>query len=150
MNSLKEITEVLNSNTIALVGVSENPKKFGNIVYHTLLNQKRNVIPVNPNHDSIGNNKCYRNIKEINPKPDSVIIITPKEISLSAAEEALEIGVKNIWINQGSNSPELSEFVENKFENIVNNKCIFMFSEPVEGIHKFHKKIVKIFGKYPK
>jgi hypothetical protein len=34
--------------------------------------------------------------------------------------------------------------------SLITNECIFMFAEPVSGIHKFHRAIKKFFGRLPK
>ena len=33
---------------------------------------------------------------------------------------------------------------------LINKKCIYMFAEPVAGFHKFHRALVKLFGRLPK
>jgi hypothetical protein len=35
-------------------------------------------------------------------------------------------------------------------KEIIHRKCIFMFAEPVKGVHKFHRFIMKLFGMFPK
>jgi hypothetical protein len=39
--------------------------------------------------------------------------------------------------------------VSNKV-NLVTGQCILMFAEPVEGFHKFHRNLKKLFGRLPK
>jgi hypothetical protein len=39
--------------------------------------------------------------------------------------------------------------VSNKV-NLVAGQCILMFAEPVEGFHKFHRNLKKLFGRLPK
>ena len=48
MTTLKQINEFLDSQPIALVGVSRNPKKFGYAVFKELKEKGMKIIPVNP------------------------------------------------------------------------------------------------------
>ena len=34
--------------------------------------------------------------------------------------------------------------------NVVSGECVFMFAEPMESFHKFHRFFYKLFGKMPK
>ena len=46
---MKEIATFLNAGKYAVAGVSRNPKKFGHVVFKTLLKKGMDVLPVNPN-----------------------------------------------------------------------------------------------------
>jgi len=59
------------------------------------------------------------------------------------------LGIKSVWFQQGSSSDEAIKFCEEKGMSVVSGECIFMFAEPVDSIHKFHRWIWKIFGKLP-
>lgn len=41
-------------------------------------------------------------------------------------------------------------FPVNPHTEEIQNKCIYMFAEPVKGPHNFHRFLVKVFGRYPK
>ena len=64
--------------------------------------------------------------------------------------EANEAGIKKIWMQQGSESPKAIKFCKENGIELVEGECIMMFSEPVKSIHKFHRGLNKLFGKYPK
>ncbi len=134
----------------AVVGVSRKNTKFGNSVYREFKKKGINVYGVNPNMEMIEGDKCYKNLKELEGKIDGIINIVSPSHTLEVAKEANSIGVKNIWMQQGSESDEAINFCKEKGINEVHKECIFMFAEPVDSFHKVHKWFWKILGKLPK
>jgi len=148
--SKEMIKSFLSAPSIAIAGVSRDPKKFGYAVLKELKQKGLNVIPVNPEADLILDTPCYRDIRTL---PDSIghlLIVTPKSATLGVLKEAEQKGIRNIWIQQHSDTPEALEFARNSNMNLIHGKCILMFSEPVVSLHKFHRNILKFFGRLPK
>lgn len=146
----KQIEEFHSTKKFALVGVSRNPKKFGAAVIKELSPKGFDIIPVNPKADSIMDKKCYANISSLPDDVDRVVIITKKKLTEGIVKEAISKGIKQIWIQQMSETKEAVDLAIESGANVIAKKCIFMFSEPVEGMHKFHKSIYKLFGVLPK
>jgi len=44
----------------AVVGASDNPEKYGNLIYKKLKSRGYRVYPVNPNYETIDGDKCYK------------------------------------------------------------------------------------------
>ena len=150
MVTQKQIQDFLSLKTFAIIGVSRNPKKFGNAIYSELRTKNYTVYPVNPNLDKYENAICYPDLKSIPVLPDGLIIATNKEKSLGVVEDAHSAGIKNIWIQQMSDTPEVIEYCKQNNINVIYKQCIMMFLEPVVSIHKFHRFIKKLFGRMPK
>jgi predicted CoA-binding protein len=138
------------SDAIALLGVSRNPKKFGHAVMKTLLEKnKYKLIPVNPAAESILDTPCYKDIESLPAGINSIVIMTPKSQSEEQVKKAMTKGIKNIWVQQHSETPEIKKMAEDKNFNIITGHCILMFSDPA-GFHKFHRSVKKLFGGIPK
>lgn len=150
MVTQNQIQNFLSLKTYAIIGVSRNPKKFGNAIYSELRTKNYTVYPVNPNLDKYENAVCYPNLKSIPVLPDGLIIVTNREKSLGIVKDAHSVGIKNIWIQQSSGSKEAIEYCKKNNINVIYKQCILMFLEPVVSIHKFHRFIKKIFGGLPK
>ncbi len=73
MTKKQTIDDFLNLQKIAVVGVSQNPKKFGTLCYHFLKENNYNVIPVNPKLNEFDGIKCYPNLSSIPEKVDGSI-----------------------------------------------------------------------------
>jgi predicted CoA-binding protein len=149
MASLKQIETFLSSTPIAIAGVSRNPKKFGQMAFKELKEKGLNVIPVNPAAAEIMGIKAYPDVKSLPSEVRGLIVMTSKKETASVVRDAKEKGIKNIWIQQSSDTPEAIKELEGSDINFVTGECILMHYKP-HSFHKFHRAINKLFGKYPK
>jgi len=149
MTSKESVRDFFESTNIAVVGVSRKNSKFGNIIYKELKKKGINVYGVNPNMENIEGDKCYKNLQELEGKIEAVVNVVPPKETLNVVKEANAIGVKNIWMQQGSESAEAIEYCRENDINEVHKECILMFAEPVKSIHGFHRWIWKVLGRLP-
>ena len=149
MTTLNKINEFIDSQPIALIGVSRNPKKFGYTAFKELKDKGMKIVPVNPEADEIMGEKAYHNISMLPSDVKGIIILTKKEYTASVVREAKEKGLKQIWIQQMAESKEALDELSGTDINYIVGECILMHYKP-NSIHKFHRAINKFFGKYPK
>jgi uncharacterized protein len=149
MTTLKQINEFLDAQPIAIVGVSRNPKKFGFAAYKELKDKGMKIVPVNPMTDQIMGEKCYRNIDMLPPDIRGIIILTKKAQTATVVREAKAKGIKNIWIQQMAESSEALKELNGTDINYITKECILMYYK-ANGIHKFHGRLKKFFGRFPK
>ncbi len=149
MTTLKQIEEFMAAEPVALIGVSRNPKKFGHAAFKELKKKGMNIIPVNPYASEILGEKTYTDVKSLPHDVKGVIIMTSKNQTPSVVREAREKGMKHIWIQQMADSPETKKELEGSDINYITGECILMHYKP-DSIHKFHGKLKKFFGRFPK
>ncbi len=94
--------------------------------------------------------KCYNSVDEIPADVEHLLILTSKKETESVVQAAIIKGIKMIWIQQKSETPEAVKTVEEAEIPLIYNKCIMMFATPVNGFHGFHRFLTKTFGGYPK
>ena len=149
MKSLDQINEFLDSQPVAMAGVSRNPKKFGYAAFKELKEKGMKIIPVNPKATEILGEKAYPDVKSLPAEVKGLIIMTKKDQTASIVREAREKGIKQIWIQQHADSKEaIAEFKDTDMKYIT-GECILMHYKP-HGIHKFHRAINRFFGRFPK
>jgi predicted CoA-binding protein len=149
MPKLAQIQDFLTPKKMAIAGVSRDEKKFGYQIYHDLTEKGFEIFPINPNADNIKGSKCYRNVSELPDDVKHLLIITPKEQTEAIVSEGISKGIKNMWIQQMSETKESIALAEKNGINVITHYCIYMFTEPVKGFHRFHRGLTKLFGKYP-
>jgi predicted CoA-binding protein len=132
-----------------MVGVSRNPKKFGQQAFKELKEKGMNIIPVNPSASEILGVKVFPDVKSLPSEVKGIIIVTKKEQTASVVREAKEKGLKQIWIQQMADSKKAMEELKDSGINYITGECILMHYKP-DSIHKFHKAIKKFFGRFPK
>ncbi|MBI1972122.1 MAG: CoA-binding protein [Candidatus Aenigmarchaeota archaeon] len=85
--------------SVAIVGASRDPKKFGNVILKNfMLSFKGRIYPVNPNVGEIMGLKCYPKASAIKGRVDLAVIIVPSEIALETVEDCGVKGVKSLVI----------------------------------------------------
>ena len=136
--------EFVESKTYAIAGVSRDRKKFGNYVFRKLKEKGYQIFPLNPNATEIDGTTCYADISALPADISHLIVITPKQQTLAVVEAAVNFGIKNIWVQQSSETKEVLDYASGKDNNFIFKKCIMMYAEP-KGMHKFHRFVNDLF-----
>ncbi len=148
--TFSQISNFLQNKTIAVAGASRDEKSFGHEVVNHLKALNYKVLSINPAYEfSQPNENKYISLAEIDGNNFGLLIVTPKEQTTEVLKTAVEKGIKQIWIQQMSELPEIMAFTLPEDVNLIYKQCIFMFTKP-EGVHKFHYTIKKILGRIPK
>jgi predicted CoA-binding protein len=145
---MKSVARFLTLDKYAVAGVSRDPKKFGHVMFKELRQKGMDVVPVNPNAETIDGVKCYKSVSELPSDIRGLIFMTPKEETLSVAREAIAHGIKDLWIQQGAETKSTIAELEKEDINLIDRQCIMMFWKP-NSIHSFHRFLKKIFGGLP-
>lgn len=112
--------------TYAVVGASDNQEKYGFKVLNDLVQGGYRVFPVNPKGGEILGLKVYSEIKDIPEKVDYVIFVVPPEITKKVLVDILDLGIKDIWLQPGSESQEVIEYCQNNNLNCIHDACIMV------------------------
>jgi predicted CoA-binding protein len=150
MNSQKTIGEFLAQHSFAVVGVSRHSKKFGNQIYKMLKEKGKEVFPINSFADHVEGDRCYPGLHALPKKVDGVVVVVPPKEAEHVVKEAAGLGIRRIWMQQGSESRSAIQYCEQYGLDIVHGECIFMYAEPVVSFHKFHRFMRQVFGRMPR
>ncbi len=124
MNEKETIQKILEMKTIAVVGLSPKPSRQSYIVAKYLQSVGYKIIPVNPGHDKILNEKAYKSLKDIPAEVDVVDIFRRPEYVIPIAEAAIEIGAKAIWFQDLIINEEAASKAEAAGLLVVMNDCM--------------------------
>ncbi len=133
---------------IAVVGASRSGNKFGNAAYKELKQRGYQVYLVHPEAKEIQGEPCYPSLEAVKDQVDGVFVSVPPAQGVQVLQQASQAGLKNIWIQQQGDSPEMLALGKDLGLNMVHGKCILMYAEPVSSFHSFHRFFVKLSGKY--
>ena len=89
------------SHTIAVVGLSPNPERDSHRVAKYLQEQGYDIVPVNPMIDEVLGEKSYPDLKSVPVPIDMVDIFRRSELVPPVVEDAIEVGAKYIWMQDG-------------------------------------------------
>lgn len=131
---------------IAIAGVSSNPKRFGYTIFNDLRKKGFDICPVNPKAKDIDGVKFYASISDVPDEYKKLFIVTPKTATNEVLKEASKKGINHVWIQQTANTKESAVLAKANNIELIEKECIYMYTEPVAGMHKFHRTINKIFS----
>lgn len=114
---LDQIEKFFSSNAYAVIGASTNRDKFGNKVLRCYLQHYKTVYPVNPKEGFIEGLTCINDIADLPETVNSISIVTPPSTTEKVVEQAIEKGIKNVWMQPGAESESA---IENCMKNHVN------------------------------
>ena len=144
----QDIENFINSEHIAVVGVSRNKNKFGSAAYRDLKKRGYEVYPVNPSMDQFQGDKCYPSLAELPEHVDTAVIVVTPDKAIPVVESAANSPVHKLWFQQGADFTEAADIARQAGLEVITGKCILMYAPPVTGIHAFHRWIWKLIGKY--
>lgn len=106
--------------TIAIIGASPDRAKFGNKAVRAYASQGYDVYPVNPKGGKIEGLTAYRSLSEVPIKSfDRISVYLPPAIGVAALDEIAKCGCGELWLNPGSDSPEVIAKAESLGLNVV-------------------------------
>jgi predicted CoA-binding protein len=144
---MKAIQDFINGKRIAVVGVSRDKEKFGNTAFTELAARGYQVFAVHPSAQEIAGTPCYPSLTALRGQVDGVLVIIPPQSAVSVLREAAAIGLKNVWLQQGAESPEVLALARDLGLNLVAKKCVLMYAPPVRSFHAWHRAFTRLFGK---
>jgi len=97
------LEQILNAESVAIVGASKNETKRGYQTIRTLLDEKYEgkIYPVNPKEKSILGFKCYKKVADIEGPVDVALVATPAGSLPAVLEDCGQKGVKGAVVLAG-------------------------------------------------
>lgn len=124
MNEPETIKQILDEcKTIAVVGLSSNSFRPSNGVANFMLKKGYNVIPVNPNETEVFGIKAVAHLSDITEKVDLVDIFRRSAEAGSVVDEAIEIGAKAVWLQEGVIDNAAAKRAEDAGLLVVMDRC---------------------------
>lgn len=132
---IKSEEKILNSSqVVAVVGLSAKPDRPSYRVAAFLKAQGYKIIPVNPAESEILGEICYPDLDSIPEAVDVVDIFRRSEELLPIVKEAIKIGAKAVWMQEGVINEEAAAQAREAGLMVVMNKCM----------RKEHQKLRKL------
>jgi uncharacterized protein len=124
MNKTEEIRHIIEHHkVIAVVGLSANPMRPSHGVAQYMQRQGYKIIPVNPMETEVLGEKCFAKLSDIPEKVDLVNIFRRSEEAGKIVDEAIEIGAKSVWLQEGVIDEEAAKRAEDIGLIVVMDKC---------------------------
>ncbi len=94
--------------TVAIIGASADRAKYGNKSLRAHVRNGYDVYPVNPKGGEIEGLKVYRTLADVPvERLARVSLYVPPHVGITLLDEIAAKGCDELWLNPGSESPEL-------------------------------------------
>ena len=140
MSNIKEILSKYNS--IAMIGVSNDPTKASTIVMKYMQKYGFKVFPVNPKAkgQKILGEEVFEKITDIKDTVDIVDVFRPSKEALYIAKDTVSIKAKVLWLQLGIKNEEAKKIVEENKIEYIEDKCTKM---------EYQKHFLKVRQAFP-
>jgi len=114
--------------SIAVVGATDNLHKYGSIIYRELKRKGFPVYAVNLHRDTVDGDPSYATLADLPTSPTVLNFVVPPEESLVVLEQAQELCYMNVWLQPGSESIRVVEYLDDAGFNYLTGSCIMVAS----------------------
>lgn len=120
-----DLRNILNAETIAVVGCSSTPGKPAHGVPKYLQKHGYRIIPVNPTTDEVLGEPAYDSLSDVEEQIDIVDVFRPSEEVSGIVDEVLQRDdVDSVWLQLNIRDDDAGDRVMHSGRNFVQDKCI--------------------------
>lgn len=92
---------------VAVIGASNDPRKFGNRAVRAFRRHGDTVVPINPHESEVDGLKAYASVLDVPGPIDMATLYVPSEIGEQVIEEIARKKIPVVWLNPGAESAAL-------------------------------------------
>lgn len=124
MNEPETIQRIFDEcRTIAVVGLSSKRSRPSNGVAGYMRNVGYKVVPVNPNEIEVFGEQAFPDLASVPTKIDLVNIFRRPEEAGKAVDEAIAIGAKAVWMQEGVIDQDAAQRAKEAGLLVVMDRC---------------------------
>jgi predicted CoA-binding protein len=105
--------------SVAIIGASNDRRKFGNKAVRAFRQQGYTVYPVNPHEAEVEGLPAFPDIRSVPARPDMVSIYVPPPVLLKLLPDIAARGCDELWINPGAESDDVLAEAERLGLNVI-------------------------------
>ncbi|MDA3808190.1 MAG: acetate--CoA ligase family protein, partial [Thiomicrorhabdus sp.] len=117
------LSKLFNPQSVAVFGASDRLESVGANALQNLLKAgyQGALYPINPKHDTVQNQACYKNIADLPEIPELAVIATPMPSILSIIQACGEKGVSNAVILSAGFEDDVGKRLQQKITAIAHS-----------------------------
>ena len=124
---MNRIEQFLSAGSFAVAGASTDRSKYGNQVLKALAKHSSTVYPINPKADEVEGLKAYPRIDALPRVPESLSIVTPPAVTRQIVQDAIEAGVRCVWMQPGAEDDEAIEAAKQAGMTVIcDGECVLV------------------------
>jgi predicted CoA-binding protein len=120
----------LKARSLAVIGVSRDPEKYGYKVYKTLKEKGLRVFAVNPRATEVDGDPVYPSLHALPELPEAIVSVVLPDVTKAVVEQALQAGIRRIWMQPGSEHEDAIRQAQQHGATIVyGGPCIMVIAK---------------------
>ena len=123
------IKEFIAQKRFAIIGATDDTKKYGNEIFKSLKNRGYEVYPVNPRLKELEGTRCYPSLADIPVKVDVVDFVVPPPVTERILKKCKKLNLKRIWLQPGAESEAAIAFCRENGLKVVYGVCVMLESK---------------------
>lgn len=136
------------STRYAVIGSSGSGKRFPLFTYRGLKAQGRTVYPVDPGAAAVEGDQTYPDLTALPGPVDAAVLEVPRDQTAAWVERVADAGIRNLWIHDGTETPEALAIAERRGLRVETGACAAMYVTPGFTFHSLHRWVNQLLGKY--
>ncbi len=117
------ITDFVNRRTWALVGATNDPRKYGNRILLDLRRAGYHVYAVNLNEPEVAGRPAYRSLADLPETPEVVDIVVPPDQTEQVVRQCKTLGLTRIWMQPGAESAAAIQYCHDHGLQVIYHAC---------------------------
>ena len=103
----------------AVIGASNDRRKYGNKALRALRERGYTVWPVNPNESEVEGIPAFKSIRDVPQRPEMITVYVRPEVVLQIPPDIAAKGCDELWLNPGTESDEVLRRAEELHLNVI-------------------------------
>ncbi len=109
--------------SVALVGATDTPWKYGHKILRNLRSKGITVYPVNNHRAVVDGTTAYSTLSQLPEQPTIVNVVVPPGEGPSIVRQVADLGWDNVWFQPGAESSEARNTAESLGVRILDGAC---------------------------
>jgi predicted CoA-binding protein len=128
MTTQAVIDDFIAQATLAVVGVSRDRTKFGNIVYRDLREKGYRVLAMHRSHDTVEGDPCYPDLASLPERVEGIVVVVPPHVTEQIVRDADAAGIRRVWLQPGAESAAAIRYCEEHGLDVIHDECVMVLA----------------------
>ncbi len=117
------IPDFINRRTWAVVGATNNPRKYGNKILRDLRRAGYRVYAVNKTEKEIDGQPAYATLADLPEKPEVVDMVVPPDQTERVVKQCKALGLTRVWMQPGAESQAAIQYCLDNGIQVIHDAC---------------------------
>jgi predicted CoA-binding protein len=92
---------------VAVIGASNNRRKFGNKALRAFRTQGYTVVPINPHEREVEGERAYPTVLDFPGAIDEATVYVQPDVAMVVMDDLAAKKIPTVWLNPGADAPDV-------------------------------------------